>query len=222
MNKEEDKSLSENLEDYLEAISALSEKNEGVRPSDIAKELKVKRPSVTSALNSLADKGLVEYEKYKPVVLTKEGQALATGIQKKHTLLRSFLTDILGVDATEADIAACRMEHAVNDSLMKKLSRFIKGLTSCGDGCEAGCQSKCPLAVPLSELKLGESGMILYIDKSLGDLSRYAGMGLVIGSVVKVVRKAPLGDPVVLNVRGADISLRKSQLDFIRVKPVKS
>lgn len=215
--------LSENLEDYLEAISSLSENEGAVRPSDIAEELKVKRPSVTAALNSLADKGLVEYEKYRPVTLTKEGRKLANAVQKKHTLLKNFFTDILGVDTSEADLAACKMEHAINDSIMKKLSSFIKGLNPCKEceyeengKCSKGCA--CPQAVSLSSLKVGERALILCVDKSAGNLARFAGMGLVIGSTVEILRIAPLGDPVVLRVRGSEISLRRSQLDPVKVK----
>ncbi len=120
--------LSENLEDYLEAISFLSGKTGSARPSDIAAAMSVKKPSVTSALNSLAEKGLVEYEKYKPVTLTKEGEAHAKNVRRKHELLSSFFTKVLGVDAKEADIAACRMEHALDDSIMRKLIKFLKDL----------------------------------------------------------------------------------------------
>lgn len=69
-------------------------------------------------------------------------------------------------------------------------------------------------------MKVGDAGIILCIDKSLGDLACFAGMGLVIGSRVEVVRVAPLGDPAVLKVRGAEISLRKSQLAAVKVKRV--
>ena len=58
--------LSENLEDYLETISSLESKHGTARPTDIANALSVKKPSVTAALNALAERGLVEYEKYKP------------------------------------------------------------------------------------------------------------------------------------------------------------
>lgn len=205
----------------MEVISELSEKDANVRPSDIAQELKVKRPSVTSALNSLADKGLVEYEKYRPVILTKEGKKHAVGIQKKHAVLRQFFTDILGVDASEADIAACKMEHSMNDAMMKKLTHFMDDITPCTTCKQANCDghhASCPRAVTLAELKIGEKGVILSVDKSIGDISRYAGMGMVMGSVVKILRFATLGDPVVICVRGSEISLRKSQMRSIKVK----
>ena len=216
--------LSENLEDYLEAISSLSENDGGVRPSDIADEMKVKRPSVTAALNSLADKGLVEYEPYKPVTLTKEGKKLASDIQKKHSLLKSFFTDIIGVETSEADFAACKMEHAMNNSIMKKLVGFIKSLNPC-NACEyssaKGVCSKacnCAHAVSLSSLEVGERALVLCVDAPNVDTARFAGMGLVMGSMVEILRIAPLGDPIVLSVRGSEISLRRAETSQIKVK----
>ena len=50
--------LSENLEDYLETISSLESKHGTARPTDIANALSVKKPSVTAALNALAERGL--------------------------------------------------------------------------------------------------------------------------------------------------------------------
>ncbi len=120
--------LSENLEDYLEVISSLSRETGSARLSDIAAAMSVKRPSVTSASNSLAEKGLVKYEKYKPLTLTRKGEIHARNVRRKHILLSSFFTEILGVDAKEADTAACRMEHALDDSIMRKLIQFLKDI----------------------------------------------------------------------------------------------
>ena len=52
--------LTKSNEDYLEAIGLLSEKNGTAQVKDIAEMLKVKMPSVTSAVKQLADMGLVE------------------------------------------------------------------------------------------------------------------------------------------------------------------
>jgi len=214
--------LSENLEDYLETISSLSTHTGSARPTDIANALSVKKPSVTAALNALAERGLVEYQPYKPVVLTKDGQTVANNVRKKHELLSNFFTGVLGVKATEADLAACRMEHALEDSIMKKLVKFLKGTAggACS-GCPSrskGCEHNCPHAMALSELKVGDKALILSIGKSIGNIGAYAGMGLAIGGTVEVVRIAPLGDPVIIRVHGSEISLRKKQLKNISVK----
>ncbi len=120
--------LSENLEDYLETIAALESKNGTARLTDIASAMNVKKPSVTSALNSLAERGLIVYEKYKPVLLTKDGKAVANSVRKKHKLLSGFFTEVLGVPKAEADIAACKMEHALEDNIMRKLVKFLNSV----------------------------------------------------------------------------------------------
>lgn len=217
--------LSENLEDYLEAISSISSEKGSARPTDIANAMSVKKPSVTAALNALAEKGLVEYRPYKPVILTKDGQTVADSVRRKHKLLSEFFTTVLGVNASEADLAACRMEHALEDGIMKKLVKFLKGIPRRGScaGCpmfSSSCAKDCPNAIFLSELNPGDNGLILSIDKKIGNLGGYAGMGLTIGSNVEIVRIAPLGDPVIIRVHGSEISMRKTQLDFIKVKRI--
>lgn len=216
--------LSENLEDYLEAISSLSAETGNARPSDIAAAMSVKKPSVTAALNSLREKGLIEYEKYRPVSLTKDGENVANNVRRKHKLLSNFFTEVLGVNASEADLAACRMEHALEDSIMNKLVKFLKGrgvnmCSSCPSS-SPDCGKTCPHAMPLSELPKGDKALVLSIDKKLGNLGMYAGMGLTIGSTVEILRVAPLGDPVVIGVHGSEISMRKSQLKNIGVKRI--
>ena len=56
--------LSENLEDYLEAILELQTKNTVARSKDIAERLNIKRGSVTGMLKKLAKKKFVNYEPY--------------------------------------------------------------------------------------------------------------------------------------------------------------
>lgn len=221
---EQHQKLSENLEDYLETISLLSGESGNARPTDIANAMSVKKPSVTAALNALREKGLVEYEKYRPVTLTKDGEAVANNVRRKHELLSNFFTDVLGVKASEADLAACRMEHALEDSIMKKLVKFLKGCganpcSSCPNR-SPNCEVFCPHAIPLSELPKGHKAVVLSIDKKLGNLGTYAGMGLTIGSTVSIIRVAPLGDPVIMSVHGSEISMRKSQLKNITVKRI--
>jgi len=221
---EQKEKLSENLEDYLEAISSLSSETGTARPTDIANAMSVKKPSVTAALNALAERGLVEYEKYRPVTLTKDGLAVAQNVRRKHNLLSNFFTEILGVNATEADLAACKMEHALNDSIMRKLVKFLNGIkaspcTNCPNYSPT-CAQSCPHSVSLSDLPVGAKGVVLSIDKNLGSIGTYAGMGLTIGSTVEILRIAPLGDPVMIKVHGSEISMRKDQLKLIKVKRV--
>jgi len=118
--------LSSNMEDYLEAIAILKEKNVIARVRDIGEFLSVKTPSVTSALNTLSKHGLVIHERYGYVELTKEGERLAQRIKKRHDLLVKFLTTILSVDSRIAIEDACKMEHTLSPQTFQKLIKFIE------------------------------------------------------------------------------------------------
>ena len=64
--------LSSNMEDYLEAIYHISSKKQAARAKDISDRLKVNKSSVTGALRSLSEKGLVNYAPYDLITLTVE------------------------------------------------------------------------------------------------------------------------------------------------------
>lgn len=117
--------LTESLENYLETIAMLKNKNKIVRVKDISKVLDVKNSSVNVALNVLSDKGLVIHEKYGYVDLTDEGQKIADDIQYKEDVLFKFFTEILGVEKNIALKDACKMEHTISDETLSKLIFFI-------------------------------------------------------------------------------------------------
>ena len=63
--------LTSNLEDYLEVIFLLEQEQKSARAKDIADRLGVQRASVTGALQSLSQKGLINYHPYSSVTLTE-------------------------------------------------------------------------------------------------------------------------------------------------------
>ncbi len=117
--------LTSNMEDYLEAILTLQEEQKVARVRDIARQLKVKMPSVTGAVRNLAEKGLVNYERYSFVTLTEKGRKIAEEIINRHQIIYDFLTRVLLVDIDIAELDACRIEHAVSPQTMTKLKTFL-------------------------------------------------------------------------------------------------
>ncbi len=47
-------------------------------------------------------------------------------------------------------------------------------------------------------------------------------LGLVPGTELEILRKAPLGDPVEIHLRGYSLALRPSEADDLIVEPVES
>jgi len=124
-------SLSESLEDYLETILELEKAQKVARAKDIAAKMDVQRGSVTGALKTLGEKGLINYEPYSFITLTKAGKKIAREISRRHDILEDFLVRLLGVDTSQAQATACRMEHAIDKKSIDKLVQFIRFIDQC-------------------------------------------------------------------------------------------
>lgn len=123
--------LSDSQEDYLEAIFHIVSEKHAARPKDIADRLQVNQSSVTGALRALADRGMIHYAPYDVVTLTDRGRSLGAEVVRRHEILRDFFVSVLGVEETEADEAACRMEHAMTRSLLDRLVKLAEFFDAC-------------------------------------------------------------------------------------------
>jgi len=115
------------VEDYLERIRELIQTKGYARVVDIAAELKISQASVTTMIQRLDTEGLVKYEKYRGMVLTSAGEAVAARIAHRHELLTAFLRQLGLPEAVIArDVEG--MEHHVSTetfSAIEALSRFL-------------------------------------------------------------------------------------------------
>ena len=74
-----------------------------------------------------------------------------------------------------------------------------------------------PLEVSLDRLESGRSGVILRVDGAGVLTRRLLELGLVPGTPVEVLRRAPLGDPIELRLRQVHLSIRRSDAAMIHV-----
>ena len=72
----------------------------------------------------------------------------------------------------------------------------------------------------LSELEVGESGVLVALDLPPGVENHLMYMGFVPDARVKALHRAPAGDPTVYSVDGIEIALRRETAKAIRVRPV--
>src|ERR1039457_6218235 len=70
----------------------------------------------------------------------------------------------------------------------------------------------------LSELKVGESGILVALDLRESVQNHLMHMGFVPDALVTVLRRAPAGDPTVYGIDGMEIALRHETADAIRVR----
>jgi DtxR family transcriptional regulator, Mn-dependent transcriptional regulator len=126
-----EKPLTSVMEDYLEAIFDLDREKKFVRVKDIAKRMDVKMPTVSSMLKTLNDRGLVNYEKYEYVELTKGGEDVGKEMRRRHEVLLKFLTEILEIEFDIADTEACKMEHTLSSATLDRLTDFMEFIRTC-------------------------------------------------------------------------------------------
>jgi len=121
--------LSQSEQTYIETIYNLIAKHGYARFSDIAAELKVKPPSVTSMLQKLDEEKYVTYSPYKGVILTSKGSLLAKTLENRHYALKEFLI-MIGVSEKKAEKDACEIEHKIDPDTSEKLTKFIEFVKS--------------------------------------------------------------------------------------------
>ena len=80
-----------------------------------------------------------------------------------------------------------------------------------------GSDSSAPAECALDDLAPGESGVIVRLSGDATIARRLMELGLVPGTSVEVVRRAPLGDPVELRLRQVHLSIRRSEAANIHV-----
>ncbi|HKK47789.1 MAG TPA: metal-dependent transcriptional regulator [Alkalispirochaeta sp.] len=116
--------LTESLSRYVLAIYELSAENKVARSKDIAGVVGVSRPSVTGALQKLDKAGLIEYEPYGYVTLTRQGEAQARQLLLKHRATQDFLELALGLPASRAQAVAGQIEQSLPADVLCRLVQF--------------------------------------------------------------------------------------------------
>ena len=73
--------------------------------------------------------------------------------------------------------------------------------------------------VHLSDAASGDRCLVLEIAPEPAELrSRLYALGIIPGSALKILRFAPMGDPMQVKVGGSFISIRKKEADIIKVE----
>lgn len=107
-------------EDYLETILVLQKKLSMVRSVDVARHLKVSKPSVCHAVATLRDGGFLTMDEDYFLHLTDMGREVAEKIYERHQFFTMQLITV-GVDPEIAEYEACLIEHAVSQDSFEKI-----------------------------------------------------------------------------------------------------
>jgi len=223
MVAEENKvAISSEAEEYLEAIYRLEKKTGFAKTMELARKLKVVPGSVTNTIQSLERRGLVIHEPYKGVKLTEKGRKLALDVLRRHRLAERLLTEVLHLEWSRAHGAACKLEHAMAEGVVKLIEKALGHPKTCPHGnpiptaCGGIIEEK---SEPLINLNPKERGIIVKITDEESDiLEHLATLGIMPGVVIEVDRKAPFDGPITIRVGDASHTLEHEIASIINAR----
>jgi len=120
---------SSTVENYLKAIyigtNSLEPPQRLLPMGQLASALNVTPGTATTMVKTLAESGLVEYEPYAGVALTKAGQRLAALVTRRHRLIELFLVQVMGYSWDEVHDEAEQLEHTVSERLVDRMDAML-------------------------------------------------------------------------------------------------
>lgn len=126
---------------YLKAIYVLQQASDSpASTGDIADQLGVNPATANEMIGKLAERGLVEHEKYKGTVVTEKGEQRARTAVETYCTIQRFLQTVLEVDAYKSE--ARSIESVLDPTIAERLDTLIDRRAECPD-CFSGTTDQC-------------------------------------------------------------------------------
>jgi DtxR family transcriptional regulator, Mn-dependent transcriptional regulator len=121
---------SSTVENYLKTIYLGSVGSHGrearlLPMGQLAAAVGVTPGTATTMVKTLAESGLVNYEPYAGVTLTRAGRRLAALVLRRHRLVELFLVQVMGLRWDEVHDEAELLEHVVSDRLIERMDDML-------------------------------------------------------------------------------------------------
>lgn len=191
------------FEEYTETIFELAEDGIVVIQARIAERLDISRPAVSEMIRRMESEGLVEVDSGGQISLTPAGTSLATTIVRRHRLAERFLTDMLGLNWTDAHHEAGRWEHVISPVVEAAMLTALKDPTTCphGNPIPGSAYSEPENSQVLAEIEAGSDFVVVRIPEELefqtGQLEFLEASGLMPGRTGTMLSIAPDGTATV-------------------------
>lgn len=186
--------------------------------------IETKASSVTDMLKKLAEKGLVDYQKYQGVSLTDKGLHTAKMIIRKHRLWEVFLVNKLGFAWDEVHELAEELEHIKSEKLTDKLDEFLDfpAFDPHGDPIpNKNGEIKWTHELLLSEAELATSYLFVGVKNSSVEFLQYLDkQNIALGSTIKIISKEEFDASLHIKIEDRDLMISNKIAEnlFIKLK----
>ena len=206
-----DETMSESIEMYLLRVSTLQQSGQPVPIPQLAQELSISPVSAHEMCRKLTEKGLVQYEPYKGVTLTTDGDVLAQRVLRSRALWKRFFVEKLNLPAPEADEVACRFEHVTPDEVADRLATFLQNSVDDFQGVPS---------ISLTALTTGTPAQIVSLTADQVSKDYLTQQGVRPGCVIEVLAAAEDG-ALLVTVSGRHLTLAWRFAEHINIIPLK-
>jgi len=141
------------------------------------------------------------------MMLTDQGREIGECVLRKHTVLQSFLSEMLGMDEERADREACALEHEASDETISRLSDYLNHTAPCRRQRRLGvCPADRPCMEKLTEAEENEVMRVVSVHAGRGKILRLNDLGVVPGEEIRILRKLPNGT-IMVEIKGSEVAL---------------
>lgn len=210
------------IEDYIKHIYILQDSKRRVGTAVLARKLDVSMPSVSEMVKKLTAEGYLRNKPYHGFILTNEGERIALSLIRKHRLLEFFMLNILNFDWDEIHQEAEKLEHFVSDKFIDRLESVLDFPKFDPHGHpipDGKGRIQADYSIVLSETVIGKTYVVSSVDDKSKEILKYIkGIGIQIGSVIKITGMLDVDKSVIIRARRKKYLLSKTISDSIRVR----
>jgi DtxR family Mn-dependent transcriptional regulator len=132
--KQEIPRLTQAMENYLLSIYVVLERGNKVSNSNLVDQLRrvpasenlgTSLPAVSGMLRRMEKESLIRLGDSREIGLTSRGRGLAESMIRKHRLAARMVVDLLDVPLHEVDAEAHMLEHALSDTMEKRIRKRL-------------------------------------------------------------------------------------------------
>jgi len=199
------------MREYLAEIYRLQEDSPLVNTTSLAKRLDVSAPAVPRMLKRLRNAGYVEHKPYEGFALTELGREEALKELRRHRVLEVFLVNIMDFTWDETHDHAEELGRGLNDVIVRRMADMTGNPTRCPhgepipdeEGNMPNIQDIC-----IINLGVGYKGEVSRVRTHEPEkLQYFASLGLIPGTKLEIVGRAPFNGPMRLRVNRDEIVL---------------
>ena len=155
--------------------------------------------------------------------LTEQGAEAARGVVRRHRLVEVLLHTVFELDAGRTFDLSCRMEHDLPREMVEAFCTLLGHPDACPHGrpippgpcCKHGVTTVERQVVPLTELKPGERGRVLFMrTRTHHSYHKLVSLGLTPGVTVELHQRKPA---FCLRFEGTELALDRQVAEDIHV-----